>query len=200
MELDGKPTRQPDVFHPDWFNTVALWFECSAVPHYLEPAFAILLFPHVGVLGMAWLRVATAALIFATLTRPWTTFASAEHRIRLLLAFGAGLAAMNCAFYLALARLPISLASAIEFVGAIAVALYGLRSLRNFAALAIAMAGALLLIDVKWSSDPAGFSRAFLNGALFDCCIVLGHRISRPGTNGGGVGLTRSAPTSSSGI
>ena len=67
---------------------------------------------------------------------------------------------MNCSFYLALERLPISLVAAIEFVGTIGVALYGLRSRRNLAALAIAVAGALILIDVRWSSDPMGLAWA----------------------------------------
>ncbi|RUZ54136.1 EamA family transporter, partial [Mesorhizobium sp. M7A.F.Ca.US.003.02.2.1] len=142
-----------------------VWFGVSAVFHYLGPAFAVLLFPHVGVLGMAWLRIATAALIFAPLTRPWRSFARADGTTRLLLlAFGACLAVMNCSFYLALDRLPISLVAAIEFVGIIGVAAIGLRSTRNLAALAIAVAGTLLLIDVRWSDDPIGLFWAILNG------------------------------------
>ena len=167
-----------------------VWFGISAVFHYLGPAFAVLLFPHVGVLGMAWLRIATAALIFAPLTRPWRTFARADRSTRLLLlAFGACLAVMNCSFYLALDRLPISLVAAIEFVGTIGVAVIGLRSPRNLAALAVAVTGTLLLIDVKWSSDPVGLFWAFLNGALFVGYIVLGHRIARTGAGGGIAGL-----------
>jgi inner membrane transporter RhtA len=166
-----------------------LWFCVSAVFHYLGPAFAVLLFAEVGVLGMAWLRIATAALIFAPLTRPWTVFARADRSKRLLLlAFGACLAVMNCSFYLALDRLPISLVAAIEFVGTIGVALAGLRSPRNLAALAIAVAGTLLLIDVKWSSDPVGLSWAFLNGALFVGYIVIGHRVARAGIGIAGLG------------
>ncbi|WP_136618253.1 MULTISPECIES: EamA family transporter [Mesorhizobium] len=163
-----------------------VWFGVSAVFHYLGPAFAVLLFPHVGVLGMAWLRIATAALIFALLTRPWRTFARADRSTRLLLlAFGACLAVMNCSFYLALDRLPISLVAAIEFVGTIGVAVIGLRSPRNLAALAVAVTGTLLLIDVKWSDDPVGLFWAFLNGALFVGYIVLGHRIAASGAGGG---------------
>ncbi|GLS28802.1 membrane protein [Mesorhizobium albiziae] len=162
------------------------WFAVSAVFHYLGPAFAVLLFPHVGVLGVAWLRIASAAAIFAPVTRPWRTLARADrHTRRLLLAFGVCLAAMNCSFYLALDRLPISLVAAIEFVGTIGVALYGLRSRRNVAALAVAVAGTFLLIDVKWSSDPAGLGWAFLNGALFVTYIVLGHRLARAGASDG---------------
>lgn len=166
-----------------------VWFGISAVFHYLGPAFAVLLFPHVGVLGMAWLRIATAALIFAPLTRPWRSFARADRSTRLLLlAFGACLAVMNCSFYLALDRLPISLMAAIEFVGTIGVAAVGLRSPRNLAALAVAVAGTLLLIDVRWSDDPIGLFWAFLNGALFVGYIVLGHRVAASGAGIAGLG------------
>ncbi|MER8571681.1 DMT family transporter [Mesorhizobium sp. M1338] len=163
-----------------------VWFGVSAVFHYLGPAFAVLLFPHVGVLGMAWLRIATAAPIFAPMTRPWRTLVRADRSTRLrLLAFGACLAVMNCSFYLALDRLPISLVAAIEFVGTIGVAVIGLKTPRNLAALAVAVAGTLLLIDVKWSSDPLGLFWAFLNGTLFVGYIVLGHRIAASGAGGG---------------
>jgi len=166
-----------------------VWFCVSAVFHYLGPAFAVLLFSQVGVLGMAWLRIATAALIFAPLTRPWRVLARADRSTRLLLlAFGACLALMNCSFYLALDRLPISLVAAIEFVGTIGVALVGLRSRRNLLALAIAVIGTLLLINVKWSSDPTGLFWAFLNGALFVGYIVIGHRVARTGLGISGLG------------
>ncbi|TGR73075.1 EamA family transporter, partial [Mesorhizobium sp. M2D.F.Ca.ET.223.01.1.1] len=75
-----------------------------------------------------------------------------------------------------------------EFVGTIAVALVGLRSRRNFTALAIAVAGTLLLIDVRWSSDPVGLFWAFLNGALFVGYIVIGHRVARAGIGIAGLG------------
>ena len=162
------------------------WFAVSAVFHYLGPSFAVLLFPAIGVLGVAWLRIATAAAVFAPWTRPWRVLAEAPPGTRLLLiAFGACLAAMNCSFYLALDRLPISLVAAIEFVGTIGVALYGLRTRRNLAALAVTLAGVLLLIDVRWSSDPAGLFWAFLNGAFFIGYIALGHKISEDGASGG---------------
>lgn len=167
-----------------------VWFGVSAIFHYLGLAFAVLLFPHVGVLGMAWLRISTAALIFAPLTRPWRSFARADPATRLLLmAFGVCLAVMNCSFYLALDRLPISLVAAIEFVGTIGVALVGLRSARNLAALAVAVIGTLLLIDVRWSDDLVGLFWAFLNGALFVGYIVLGHRVARSGAGDGIAGL-----------
>lgn len=162
------------------------WFGVSAVFHYLGPAFAVLLFPSIGVLGVAWLRIASAAAIFAPWTRPWRTISKADRQTRVLLvALGGCLAIMNCSFYLALDRLPISLVAAIEFIGTIALAVYGLRTRRNLAALALTIVGVFILIDVKWSSDPLGLFWAFLNGLLFVGYIVLGHRISQGGASGG---------------
>lgn len=163
-----------------------IWFCISAVFHYLGPSFAVLLFPAVGVLGIAWLRIASAALIFAVMKNPVRTFQASSPLARLyMVALGLCLAIMNVSFYLALDRLPISLVAAIEFVGTIALALFGLRSRRNFLALCVAVAGIVLLIDVTWSSDPVGLFWAFLNGGLFVCYIVLGHKISRMGGAGG---------------
>ena len=162
------------------------WFGVSAVFHYLGPSFAVLLFPAVGVLGVAWFRIASAALLFAPVTRPWRIIARAGGRERwLLVALGACLAVMNCSFYLALDRLPISLVAAIEFVGTIGLALYGLRTRRNFLALALAMGGVFLLIDVRWSDNLVGLCWALLNGLLFVLYVVLGHRIARAGAGAG---------------
>ena len=61
------------------------WFGVSAIFHYLGPAFAVLLFPAVGVLGVAWFRIASAALIFAPFTKPWKTIRAADKKTRLLL-------------------------------------------------------------------------------------------------------------------
>ncbi len=162
------------------------WFGVSAVFHYLGPSFAVLLFPAVGVLGVAWMRIASAAVIFAPWTKPWRTIEEADPRTRfLLIGLGACLAIMNTSFYLALDRLPMSLVAAMEFVGTVGVALYGLRTARNFAALTLSVLGVFLLIDVKWSTDPLGLFWAFLNGALFVGYIVLGHKISQGGASGG---------------
>lgn len=163
-----------------------LWFGISAVFHYLGPAFAVLLFPYVGVLGVAWLRIASAAAIFAPVTKPWRTIMQANTRTRLLLvAIGACLAIMNSAFYLALDRLPISLVAAMEFAGTVAVALYGLRTRRNIFALVLTVTGVLILIDVHWVANPWGLFWATLNSILFVIYIVLGHRISQGGASGG---------------
>lgn len=163
-----------------------LWFGVSAIFHYLGPSFAVLLFPAVGVLGVAWLRIVTAAIVFVPWTRPWWVIRSADRRTRLLLALlGVSLAVMNISFYEALDRLPISLVSAMEFLGTISVALYGVRTFRNAAALAIAVGGVATMADVTWNGDPAGLLWSALNSALFVVYVLIGHAIAGDGASRG---------------
>ncbi len=188
MARKGKPVPSPSLTFDRVAETVPphAWFGVSAVFHYLGPSFAVLLFPAVGVLGVAWFRIASAALIFAPFTKPWNTISRADAKTRtLLIGLGVCLAVMNTSFYLALDRLPMSLVAAMEFIGTISVALYGLRTGRNVLALALAVLGVFMLIDVKWSTNPLGLFWAVLNAALFVGYIVLGHKAAADGASGG---------------
>ncbi len=78
-----------------------------------------------------------------------------------------------------------SLVAAMEFVGTIGVALYGLRTGRNFFALILAVGGVFILINVKWATDPLGLFWSTLNAALFVGYIVLGHKAAETGASGG---------------
>ncbi len=165
------------------------YFLVSSVFHYLGPAFAVMLFAQVAVLGVAWLRIASAALVFAAWRRPWRMFLAAGGSEQLLLvALGAVLAAMNTCFYLAIDRLPLSTVGAIEFVGPIALAAAGVRSVRNLLALTTAASGVYLLTNVRFAAEPLGFVFAFANCALFALYVVLGHRAAN---TGGGSGIDR---------
>ncbi|MFI5012923.1 MAG: EamA family transporter [Hyphomicrobiales bacterium] len=164
------------------------FFLASAVFHYLGPSFAVLLFAQVDVLGVAWLRIASAAAIFSLWRRPWRLIAKADRRTRLLMVgLGATLAVMNCVFYLAIDRLPLATVASIEFVATIGVALFGLRGLRNLMALIAAVAGVYMLIGFDWSTDWLGLGLAVANSALFALYIILGHAISRSSVGSGGV-------------
>jgi inner membrane transporter RhtA len=167
-----------------------LYFVTSAVFHYLGPAFAVLLFARIEVLGVAWLRIAAAALIFAVWRRPWRTFAQLDPSgRRLLVAWGIVLAVMNACFYIAIDRLPLGTVAAIEFLPVIALAALGTRTARNAAALLLAVAGVYLLTDVQLVAEPLGIAFAFANAALFSAYIVLAHRASRYERMGGIDGL-----------
>ncbi len=166
------------------------YFLVSAVFHYLGPAFAVLLFARVDVLGVAWLRIASAAVVFAAWRRPWRFFASLRWSDRwVLVGLGAVLALMNVSFYLAIARLPLGTVGAIEFLGPIALAALGARTARNLLALALAVCGVYLLADVRLAGQPVGFALAFANCALFVLYIVLAHRIAQRGPGAGVDGL-----------
>src|SRR5690348_11100378 len=162
------------------------YFGVSAVFHYLGPALAVLLFARVDVVGVAWLRIAGAAVGFAAWRRPWRLLGrmTAEQR-KLLVALGAVLAVMNTAFYLAVDRLPLSTVGAIEFLGTIVLAAAGARTPRNAAALVLTTAGVAAITAIRVTGQPLGFVFAFANCALFMLYIVLGHRIANEGGPGG---------------
>ncbi len=155
------------------------FFVVSAVFHYLGPAFAVLLFARVEPLGVAWLRIASAALVFAVWRRPWRLL-----RNRTVVAMGLVLAAMNPCFYLAIDRLPLGTVAAIEFLPVIALAALGTRTRRNGLALAAAVGGVYLLTDVQLEGEPVGVLFAFLNAGLFAAYIVLAHRVAQSGMGG----------------
>jgi inner membrane transporter RhtA len=163
-----------------------VFFICSAIFHYLGPAFAVLLFARVDVLGVAWLRIASAAVVFAVWKRPWRLFAQLDTgERRTVVALGFVLATMNVCFYLAIDRLPLATVGAIEFLGPIALAALGVRTMRNLAALLLACGGVFLLTSVRISGEPIGYIFAFANCALFVLYILLGHRIAAIGARGG---------------
>jgi inner membrane transporter RhtA len=163
-----------------------VYFVFSAIFHYLGPAFAVLLFARVEVLGVAWLRIATAALVFALWRRPWRALAGLDTAgRRLVAAWGAVLALMNCCFYVAIDRLPLGTVAAIEFLPVIALAALGARTTRNAAALLLAVGGVYLLTGVRFEGEPLGVAIAFANALGFSAYIVLAHRVSRlPGLSG----------------
>jgi inner membrane transporter RhtA len=160
----------------------------SAVFHYLGPAFAVLLFTQVAPLGVAWLRIASAAIVFAVWRRSWRLFARlGRHECYVVAGLGVTLAAMNACFYEAIARLPLVTVGAIEFVGPIVLAAIGSRTPRNIAALMFACGGVYLLTQIRLGGAAIGYAFAFANCALFVGYIVLGHRISGGGGTMGGI-------------
>ncbi|HEY2575938.1 MAG TPA: EamA family transporter [Streptosporangiaceae bacterium] len=183
------------------------FFLVSAVFHYLGPSLAVLLFSRVSVLGVAWLRIVTAALVFAVWRRPWRLalrfscrndtlprFSCRKDTLRqldrrglcVLLALGAVLAAMNALFYLAVDRLPLSTVGAIEFLGTVGLAALGVRTRRNAAALALTTAGVVVITEIRITGQPLGFVFAFGNCALFMLYVILGHKIASTGSAGPG--------------
>jgi inner membrane transporter RhtA len=171
----------------EWLPPQA-FFAVSAVFHYLGPSFAVLLFARVSVLGVAWLRIVTAAVVFAAWRRPWRALAVLARLDRrglaVLLALGAVLAAMNSMFYLAVARLPLSTVGAIEFLGTVLLAALGARTRRNAAALTLTTAGVAVITEIRITGHPLGFAFAFANCTLFMLYVIFGHKIANAGDEG----------------
>jgi inner membrane transporter RhtA len=166
------------------------FFVGSAIFHYLGPSFAVLLFARVDVLGVAWLRIASAALVFALWRRPWRRFAALDRNGQLLIvALGAVFAFMNACFYISIDRLPLATVAAIEFIGPIVLALIAARTSRNLAAVLAAALGVYLLTHLRFGGQELGVAFAFANAALFTAYIVLAHRVSRRSAMGGVDGL-----------
>jgi inner membrane transporter RhtA len=152
-------------------------FVLGAISQYIGSAVAVLLFTSVPAAGLSWLRAASAAVALVAWRRPWRTRWTGR-RLLLVGAFGTALACMNLAFYLAIDRLPLGTAVAIEFSGPVAVAAIGSRTRRDLLALLLAVAGVLLLADVHFAGEPAGVALALTAGALWAAYIVLGHRVA----------------------
>lgn len=154
----------------------------GAVAQYGGAAVAVGLFDQLAAAGVAWLRVAWSAVILLAWRRPWRRQLGRRDdraRWRHVAAFGVALAAMNLCFYLAIARLPLGTAVAIEFSGPIAVAAFGARSRRAVTALLLAAGGVVLLADVQWQASPAGVGFALAAAALWAAYIVLGAGATR---------------------
>ncbi|ADD41570.1 EamA family transporter [Stackebrandtia nassauensis] len=172
----------------NWTDRVPVpaFLGASAFFHYFGPSIAVLLFAFVDVMGVAWLRIASAAVVLAVWRRPWRLVRVLGARQWVgLVGLGVVLAAMNSTFYLAIERLPLSTVGAIEFLGVIGVAAFGVRDRRNLAALVLAVGGVAALVEVRVVDAPLGFGFAFANCVLFVGYVVVGHRVA----NAGGIGV-----------
>jgi inner membrane transporter RhtA len=110
-----------------------------------------------------------------------------------MVAYGVALAAMNATFYESLSRIPLGVAVTIEFVGPLAVAVWGSRRAVDFVWVALAAAGvALLTAGGDRRVDWAGVAFALAAGAFWAGYIVLTQRVGRtyPGATGLALGLS----------
>ena len=86
-------------------------------------SFAKSLFAQMGATGISAYRIGLAAWLLILVLRPWRRRWSVSGLPPLAL-YGVTLGTMNLLFYLAIGRIPLGLAIAIEFTGPLAVALW----------------------------------------------------------------------------
>ena len=165
-------------------------FAVGAVSQYLGAATAVELFAELRPGTVALLRVAGAGAVVVLLRRSWRRHWSPVE-LAWTAAFGAALASMNLFFYLAIERVPLGNSVAIEFIGPIAVAAFGTRTLRSGGALALAVGGVVALAGFAPPEAQLGALFSLIAGALWAGYIVLGHRVARTGmaVDGLGVGM-----------
>ena len=164
------------------------FFVLGAISQYIGAAWAVKTFDELDARAVAWLRVVFAALIAVALARAWQrTWTRAE--LRRTIPFGVVLAFMNLFFYLAIERLPLGTAVAIEFIGPIAVAAWGSRSRNAVLSLLRAFAGVALLSEISFRGDPLGLLFIGLAAVCWAGYIILGHRFAGGATGLGGLGL-----------
>jgi inner membrane transporter RhtA len=152
-------------------------------------AIAKTLFDDVGPGGTVFLRVLFGAIVVAAIWRP--RVAGHEKReVRLAVAFGLVLAAMNLCFYESLERIPLGIAVTFEFVGPLGVAVFGSRRPRDLLWVALAAAGILLLSDFGAADlDALGVALALTAGALWAAYILLSARVGQAFPGGSGLAL-----------
>lgn len=165
-------------------------FVLSALSQYVGAAIAVGVFDQVEPRIVAWFRVMGAAVALLAISpgfhRGWTRRDLAGAAV-----FGIATAAMNLFFYLAIARIDLGKSVAIEFLGPIAVAAVMTRSVRNAAALVLAVAGVVTLGGVEIGDNTLGVIFILISSAMWAAYIVFGSRVAqvRSGVAGLGVGL-----------
>jgi inner membrane transporter RhtA len=141
-------------------------------------ALATTLFGRVGSEGAVFLRGAFGALILlAVAHRDVVKLRRAD--LRDIVLFGITLAAMNACFYAAIERLPLGIAVTLEFVGPLAVAIFGSRRRRDLIWAALAALGIVLLCgDFSGASiDLLGAVLALTAGGFWGAYILLSARV-----------------------
>ncbi|MGH1574452.1 EamA family transporter [Methylobacterium sp. P31] len=142
--------------------------------------FAKSLFPSVGAAGTASLRVGFSALILMAVWRPWRRALPARE-VGWIALYGAALGLMNLLFYLALARLPLGPAVAIEFLGPLSVALIASRRRSDFLWIGLAVLGLGLLLPIASTGglDPVGILLDLGAALAWALYILFGQRAGR---------------------
>jgi inner membrane transporter RhtA len=150
---------------------------------------AATLFHTLGPAGTVFLRLASAAIVLVLLWRP-SLRGRSRHELLLATCFGLVLAAMNLSFYEAIARIPLGIAVAIEFVGPLAVALGGSRRKLDLLWVALAVVGILALTRPDTHGlDGLGVILALAAGALWGTYILLNARLGRAFAGSTGLAL-----------
>ncbi|HLX22936.1 MAG TPA: DMT family transporter [Usitatibacter sp.] len=154
-------------------------------------ALAKLLFGAVGPFGVVTLRLCFAAAVLMLWWRP--SLRMSRRAWTVVIGYGVILGAMNLCFYLALERIPLGIAVTIEFLGPLAVALFGSRRWLDIFWALLAAAGVVLLTEGRGDLNLAGFLFALAAGTCWGLYILIGAALGRHTTGGNGLAVGMAA-------
>jgi inner membrane transporter RhtA len=170
---------------PAWSLAVAAMLSVQ-----MGAALSTRLFPAIGPVGTVWLRLTVAAVFFLALVRPSPRILR-EGRWKAPLVLGLMTGAMTAFFVLAIDRIPLGTAVAIEFLGPLGVAVVRSRDRRGLLWPALALIGVVLLTE-PWTGDvdPIGILFAVLAGCGWAGYILLTQKVGDTFAGVQGLALT----------
>ncbi len=136
------------------------------------------LFEVSGSAGVVFIRTLMGAIIFIVIWRPrWRGY---SRKIYLYIGlYGIVIAANMLLFYAAINRIPLGVAVAIAFAGPLLVAVLGSRKVMDFAWVALAAVGIILLSPLtNVALDSVGVAIAFITAGSWAVYILLTKRVS----------------------
>lgn len=161
----------------------------AGVVQYGGAALAVLVFPYVAPIGVAWWRSVIAGLVLVLLRRSWKRHPAVSRWV--MLGYGASIGLMNLAFYVAIDLVPLGAVVAIEFIGPTAVAAFGSRTRAAWLAVILAAVGVTVLSGVELEGSTVGVLWALPAGLFWALYIVMGRKVAvaGPSIDGLGIGL-----------
>ncbi len=139
---------------------------------------AIGVFDSVGVLGVSGMRFAIAAVFLLIILRPSLRGRSRDEWLGIVL-YGVAMAAMNVFLYLAIERIPLGIATTIEFLGPCLVALAASRHVREGLLALVALGGVALIAGLGGPIDPLGMLFAAIAALCFGLYTLLAARVGK---------------------
>ncbi|MFI9586567.1 EamA family transporter [Streptomyces sp. NPDC052236] len=145
---------------------------------HLGSAVAKGVYPQVGPTALAGMRLLFSALIMWAIVRPSPRRLDGR-QWRAVIALGLVLAAMNVAYFQAIRYLPIGIASTVELLGPLTLAIALSRRTRDLAAGLLALLGVLLLATPDGGLPAAGLLLAASAALCRAAYVVLSRRVGR---------------------
>jgi inner membrane transporter RhtA len=152
-------------------------------------ALAVTAFDRAGASGLVLVRLVFASLILLAVWRPQLR-AQTVAQLRLTVGFGVVLATMNLAFYAAIARIPLGIGVALEFLGPLAVGVAGSRRRVDLVWVTLAAVGVFALSrgDTR-ALNLLGVLFALLAAAAWAAYILCNARMGQSFSDGSGLAV-----------